>query len=157
MIQHINFQTHRSGHTLDLLISRGCDNVIDKVQPSTFLSSHCAVHFTFQTTKSCERFQRKQVSFRKIKSIDNDALRNALRESRIFGKIDQIPNDDINVNSTEDVNTSTNMYNSCLQNIIDDLAPLKTKTFCVRPRVPWIKTELLDAKRERRRLEKQWR
>ena len=45
--QHIDFPTHVSGNTLDLLITR----LIRGVQPDVYFSDHCSVLFLINTSK----------------------------------------------------------------------------------------------------------
>ena len=47
--------------------------------------------------------------------------------------------------------------NNTLKKILDDHAPVVTRTTINRPRVPWITEEIRASKRERRRAEKKWR
>jgi hypothetical protein len=48
-------------------------------------------------------------------------------------------------------------YNTTLADLLDNHAPLKTKTVTVRPQVAWYSEEVRVAKRERRRAERKWR
>ena len=48
-------------------------------------------------------------------------------------------------------------FSSTLRSILDIHAPIKTKTVVQRPHTPWINPEILQAKRERSRLERCWR
>ena len=48
-------------------------------------------------------------------------------------------------------------YNNTLKKILDDHAPVVTRTTINRPHVPWITEEIRASKRERRRAEKKWR
>ena len=67
--QHIDFPTHTSGNTLDLLISRTLNsNIIQDVHPGTYFSDHCLALFTINI--SVPQLSRKKVSFRKTKAID---------------------------------------------------------------------------------------
>ena len=62
--QHIDFPTHVSGNTLDLLITRSSDSrLIRDVQPDAYFSDHCSVLFSMNTSKP--QLSRKEVSFRK--------------------------------------------------------------------------------------------
>ena len=48
-------------------------------------------------------------------------------------------------------------FSSTLRSILDIHAPIKTKTVVQRPHTPWINPKILQAKRERSRLERCWR
>ena len=47
-------------------------------------------------------------------------------------------------------------YNKSLSELIDSHAPVIHRTIILRPHAPWYTDELRSAKRERRRLERQW-
>ena len=55
------------------------------------------------------------------------------------------------------VNELVNCYNKTLNSILDQYAPLKTKTVTKRPIVPWFNEQVKAAKRQRRKAEKKWR
>ena len=48
-------------------------------------------------------------------------------------------------------------YNTTLKNLLDRHAPEKTRTITLHPQQPWYTPEIADAKKRRRKLEKQWR
>ncbi|EDO26758.1 predicted protein, partial [Nematostella vectensis] len=78
--QHINFPTHISGNTLDLLISRTLDSsLIHDVRPGSYFSDHCIAFFAINV--SMPEFSRKKVSFRKVKAIDTTAFMSDLSAS----------------------------------------------------------------------------
>ena len=80
--QHIDFLTHISGNTLDLLISRTLNsNLIQDVRPGTYFSDHCLALFTINI--SVPQLSRKKVSFRKTKAIDITAFMEDLSASRL--------------------------------------------------------------------------
>ena len=56
-----------------------------------------------------------------------------------------------------DLNELVNCYNKTLNSILDQYAPLKTKTVTKRPIVPWFNEQVKAAKRQRRKAEKKWR
>jgi hypothetical protein len=56
-----------------------------------------------------------------------------------------------------DLNELVNCYNKTLNSILDQYAPLKTKTVTKRPIVPWFNEHVEAAKRQRRKAEKKWR
>ena len=70
--QHVDFSTHEDGHTLDLILSRGADNLISKVSQGLRLSDHSAIHFSVNIAKPHP--MRKKVSFRKLRQVDHSAL-----------------------------------------------------------------------------------
>ncbi len=79
--QHVFGPTHRSGHTLDLIITRS-DNVVLRGSPvvDSYVSDHWSLLF-----KVCIRRPAplvKQVSFRKIKTVDINAFKDVLHRYR---------------------------------------------------------------------------
>lgn len=71
--QHIDFPTHISGNTLDLLISRTLiSDLIQDVRPGSYFSDHCSALFTMNIL--LPQFSRRKAYFRKIKAIDITAF-----------------------------------------------------------------------------------
>ena len=67
--QHVEQYTHVQGHTLDLVISRRSDNIIeDSPSVDRFLSDHGTVLFSLKSTEPL--LLEKIISYRKIESID---------------------------------------------------------------------------------------
>ena len=80
--KHIDFPTHTSGNTLDLLISRTFySNLIQDVRPGTFFSDHCLALLTINV--SVLQLLRYKVSFRKTKAINITAFMEDLSASRL--------------------------------------------------------------------------
>ena len=142
--QHIDFPTHISGNTLDLLISRTLNfNLIQGVRPGTYFSDHSLALFTINI--SIPQLLRKKVSFRKTKAIDITAF---LEDLSASGLCQDPPSEPEKL---------VDCYNTTLAGLLDRHAPLKTKTVTVRPQVPWYSEEIREAKRARRRAERKWR
>ena len=142
--QHIDFPTHTSGNTLDLLISRTLNsNLIQDVWPGTYFSDHCLALFTINI--SVPQLSRKRVSIRKTKAIDITAFMKDLSASRLCQDPPSAPV------------KLVDCYNTTLAGLLDGHAPLKTKTVTVRPQVPWHSEGIRQAKRARRRTERKWR
>ena len=49
--QHVNYATHIGGHTIDLVISRMDDNIVDHLSVGSLLSDHFALHFNLNVGK----------------------------------------------------------------------------------------------------------
>ena len=56
-----------------------------------------------------------------------------------------------------DLNEIVYQYNSCLHNILDNHAPLKSRTITIRPYNPWYSPEIDEAKKLWKPLERKWR
>ena len=142
--QHVVGPTHVDGHTLDLIITRQSDNIIDNIPKiDCFLSDHAAILCSLRSDKPS--LSAKNVSYRLLKSIDMTAFDQDLA----YSKLCQSPPDDIN--------ELVECYNSTLKSVLDKHAPLKTKVIVELPHVPWFNEEIKDAKRKRRKAERKWR
>ncbi|CAB4021807.1 Hypothetical predicted protein, partial [Paramuricea clavata] len=142
--QHINFPTHTSGNTLDLLVTRTLDSdIIKEIQPDIYFSDHCSILFSINISKP--RLSRKKVTFRKTKAINTTTFVADLSATKLC----QHP--------PSELDKLVDCYNTTLTDLLDHHAPLKTKTVTVRPQVPWYSEEVRVAKRERRRAERKWR
>ena len=119
--QHVNTPTHTYGHTLDLIITREPDTLIQNLPTSDdFLSDHCTVLFELYVPKPSTTC--KQISYRKYGDIDVQALKN-------------------------DLDSLVACYNSTLSTLLDKHAPIITKTIAICPhRVPWFNNGLKEAK-----------
>ncbi len=142
--QHITGPTHRSGNTLDLLITRTSDNVLHG-QPSvdTMLSDHFTLLFKVQIHKPPPVLKR--VAYRPLKDIDLDAFRKDISESVLFTE------------SHSDLTELVHCYNECLSSVLDSHAPVIVKDIPVRPRQPWYNNTIRDEKKIRRKLERKWK
>ena len=143
MKQHVITSTHIAGHTLDLVMSRESDDIVDDCSASDFISDHNAVLLTLKCGRphAC----RQNIVYRKMKSIDASAFASDVHSS--FMGSDE----------NESIDTAVAQYNNILTNALNKHAPERTKSVVVRAAVPWMTSEILDAKRKRRHLEKLWR
>ena len=49
------------------------------------------------------------------------------------------------------------LYNNTLRLLLDRHAPIMSKKVLFRPKVPWINSDIIKAKRQRRKAERKWR
>ena len=74
--------THRSGHILDLIITRQCDSVLASARTiDYFLSDHCSILCDLKVEKPA--LPTKTVSYRKIKDTDRLTLRDEVAETKL--------------------------------------------------------------------------
>ena len=145
--QLIKVPTHVAGHTLDHVyvneqqISFTC-NVLEKQGE---LSDHLPTIFEVPYGES-ER-KTETISFRKLKDINIDNLRNELKG--VY--------ENLQFTETTNFETDYNLYRVASEKVIDKHAPVVTKKVSQNVAVPWADTEFKEARRERRRLEKKWR
>ena len=138
--QHVHEPTHRAGHTLDLVFTRDLDDIDHVKLVSSLPSDHSAVVAIVSLTRP--QNPKKEVSFRKFRSIDMDSLRNDIK--LIFHPLPEpiCPS------------KSADQYNSFLGTLIGRHAPLQVKTVTIRPKAPWFSEDVQEAKRRRRRAER---
>ena len=70
--QHVSSPTHRSGHTLDAIISRSGYGLVSNVHVGDLFSDHCLILCSLSHTKIPR--PRKTVSIRKWRTIDIPAF-----------------------------------------------------------------------------------
>ena len=143
LTQFVTDPTHISGNTLDFIITRSDDNIVDSTHAPHFFSDHAAVHCKMNLQKPA--LSRKVISYRKWKAIDKQKFTNDLLESDLFR------------NHEPDLDKLVKKYDSTLTRILDDHAPLKQRTVTIRPHNPWYSSEIDEAKKIRKRLERRWR
>ena len=142
--QHITGPTHRSGNTLDLLITRSTEDVLQgNPCVDAMLSDHCALLFKVQIKRPPPIL--KSVTFRKFKDIDLEAF------------LKDISNSDVIKSPPKDLGSLVRGYNECLFSVIDTHAPAVSKEVPIRPRQPWYNDTIKTEKQQRRRLERKWK
>ena len=142
--QHISEPTHVGGHTLDLVLTRSSDDIIQSVvvHPPD-LSDHSPISMTLPFHKPVAT--KKTITYRKIKDISLEDFINDIASSQLC----KSPPDDLD--------ELVDMYNSTLSGVLDKHAPVQTKQITVRETAKWYNDEIHTAKQERRRAEKRWR
>ena len=139
--QHVNFSTHTSGNTLDLLISRSSSNIIQSVDflvPA--LSDHYALLTAIQLPKK-PRMPRITKFIRRLKSIDLHSFKADLLRTDVF------------CSPSSDASMFADQLCSSLTNTLDKHAPLIKITVPTRKSNPWFTEEIRSAKRLRSHLE----
>ena len=142
--QLVTGPTHQRGHTLDLIITRETDSVVHGV-PSIgrFFSGHAVVTCWLNSIKP--PVPMKTVTYRKLQAVDIGELRRDLINSRLA---DRTP---------VDLDELVHAYDDTLASFTERHAPLRTRTFTNRPRMPWYNDDIKAAIRERRRAERKWK
>lgn len=126
--QHVNEKTHRAGHILDLVITRNDENIVQSV---TVQDSCISDHYTCELQFKKPRFERKTITFRKLKSVDINSFNyKDIEHSRLF------------LESPYDLTREVELYNSELLAILDNHAPLATQQVTIRPAAPWYTDEI---------------
>ena len=136
--QHVTSITHKAGHTLDLVITRDSEAVIDNVTVSDLLSDHALVLVRVKHPKSLPT--RITTITRKLRSLDATSL--AAEVSTLASKT-------FHTDASPD--SIAERYNSILAAALDKFAPCRTKIVTRRP------SPLHEAKCRRRQAERTWR
>ena len=139
LVQHVNGTTHKDGHTLDLVISRATDNLVQSCEVGSFVSDHNAIYITLNCCKPHPI--RRKISFRKIRSINTDAFMRDIESSELTGSL---PND---------VDVIVSRYNRILQELLDKHAPVQTGTIAQHTTQPWMDKTITEAKKKSRKAE----
>ena len=143
--QHVSDVTHRSGHTLDLVLTRTYESHVSSVVALDHgFPDHYPVFMHLSATKP--KLPTKVITYRRMKAVTSDNLIGAISRS-------EIPAASIE-SSSEDL---IELYNTQLQSIVDELAPLKTKSITIRPEAVWYNDSIQKAKQHRRQAERLWR
>ena len=128
--QHVPSCTHRAGHTLDLVITRDAECILNaiSVDDSSEISDHytvCAdLHFVEPN------WERKRICGRKLKAISLEHFRQDVVMSPLLSE------------SSNDLLTLLQLYNSELSSVLDKHAPLKSRMVTIRPAAPWFSEEI---------------
>jgi exonuclease III len=141
--QHVMEPTHRSGHTLDVVITRESGSIIQSLQVGDMISDHTLITCQVKHPKPIP--MQATVMTRKLRSICIEDFRQDVTKS--------LPVCD----DLSDVRTLVSDYNQVLESTLDKHAPLKTKTITLRPKQPWFTDKLYRAKCDKRLAEHQWR
>ncbi len=142
--QHISGPTHRSGNTLDLLITRTTDKVLyGNPCVDAMISDHCSLLFRVQVKKPAPILKR--ITYRKLKDIDVNAFEMDLSNSELVRS------------PPTELSALVRAYNDCLSTAMDLHAPAVTRDVPVRDRQPWYNDTIREEKRKRRKLERVWK
>ena len=141
LYQHVGFPTHKSGNTLDLILSDIQQTIsVITTAPGPYLSDHRAVIATLNSKRLNPTFSYRQVH--RIKDITQDQLTKEFRP-------DNVPLS----SKLEEIVPKLNIKLTCT---LDTLAPLRKQKISLRPKNPWYDMEMKSHKRQLRKMEKKW-
>jgi hypothetical protein len=144
LTQHVQHLTHRSGHTLDLVITCANEAPIDNIKViDSAISDHFSVMFTSDMMKS--KPLKREIVYRKVKDIVVQDFRTDLTASKLLTA------------PASDVTDHMLQYNSVLTELMDTHAPFKKRSVSLRTTVPLYNEEIKSAKKGRQKAEKKWR
>ena len=144
--QHIAEPTQIQGHTLDFLIPRSCDDVLNKANlVDRFISDHAFVYCALLQDRPAA-VTTKSIAYRMPKAVDVKSIRRDLSDSLLCS---DPPYMQVQLHSEDprDLDALVRRYNTTR----------KTKTVKVSPAVPWYNNEIKAAKRLRRKAQGTWR
>lgn len=143
--QHVNFPTHNSGHSLDLLVSRTTSNVIHNVT-RTFpaLSDHFAILASLAVPAK-DIPVRTTKTIRPLRSINSQQFSNDILSSSLY------------TSPATNLSDYATQFTTVLTNLLDKHAPAKTISCSSRPHQPFITPEIRAAKSKRSQLERIYR
>ena len=142
--QHVTRSTHRSSHTLDLVITRKDENIIaDCNVYDPCLSDHYFVICNLNLDRP--RAVRVEKTYRKLRSVDMEAFRSDLSSSKLF------------LSPADSVGELCDQYHSQLSQLVEACAPLRTRVLTSRPSAPWYSIEIASETSKRRKFGRCWR
>ena len=142
--QHVHEATHTHGHTLDLVITRIGDYILQETpKPDFCISDHFSIISKIVLPKP--PLIKKTIQYRRIKNVSITELKNDISSSDLLS------------NTYSNINEFAECFNTTLSRLLEVHAPLITKTIITRPCVPWFSDEIKEIKKRRRKAEKLWR
>ena len=142
--QHIKGPTHVKGHTLDIIISENKDDYLEvKNIKETDVSDHFLVDFYLKEDRgTCKT---KLLNYRPTKKLD---IEHFSREVTL--RLGSLP-------LSNDVQNKVANYNETLKQLVDEMAPIKSKKVKIAPNSPWFDEEYSNIRKLRRKAEKKFR
>ena len=140
--QHVAVPTHRSGHILDLVISRKVAEALkvnELVVMEQLISDHKVKCFQLNLQKPLN--ERKSVVSRRLRNFDFEAFNKMITSSGLLADISDLP-----------LELLVDRYDNVLRDTMDILTPVKSRTIVLRPNAPWYNEDIGNEKRKLRRL-----
>jgi hypothetical protein len=141
--QLITRPTHVSGNTIDLLITRDEDHLVQQCEVLSRLSDHHVIACTLNCTKPPPMMVT--VSARQYGKMDRTTFRDLLKDRCSEGPID-----------AKDPNVLVDMFEAACSSVLDQVCPVVHRKRVVKPRLPWYNDAVHQARRVRRKLERKW-
>ena len=133
----VNFGTHTSNHTSDLVLQSNSFKVNSKTLQGHFLLDHAFIHHTLKVEQ--DPSPTHTVNYHKMKNINKTNFKLDLAN--------------ISMDKTLDLHHLVEVYNQKLAEILDKHAPLKSKTLQITHIQPWFNDQIKMEILLRRRLE----
>ena len=147
LVQHVTQPTHKSNHTLDIVISRIDDTMLTSsvvALPNTF-SDHNTITFSIKGfTPRPTTHKRRGRDYRRIDLNNFQADLHSELSSCIAC-------------DGESVDTIVQKYSDSVFSTLDSHAPIVIRNRRSKTSQPWLDDSILDMRRKRRALERKWR
>ena len=141
LYQYVPFSTHKSGNTLDLILTKVANRLrVLCTHKGSFISDHALVISQLNVKQQTRAWQSETVHV--IKDITSEQWSKAFEEE--------------DLTLSDDFNEMVTGPNSTLRTVLDKLAPEKKVCKSLRSKHPWYTSDLKQHKRRVRKLEKKW-
>ena len=144
LITWVSFPTHRLDNILEPILTHKTSNTITGVKQGRLVSDHHQVLFNIINEQSTTG--KKVCSYRKLKVIDTDQFKEDINSA--------LSNTDL---ESLDPSSSSILYSNTLRKILNQHAPLKTKTVSDHSKLPWFSNDIAAAIQWRRKAERKWK
>ena len=141
---HILFPMHKPQNILDLVITHESTKIVSNFMQGEMISDHLAVLFDLHIPSRSR--QERIIKFRKVEEIDVNSFATDLQEAFI-----PLTSPDL-----DELSKLVDGYNQAEASVLDQHAPLKTKRVVYECYQPWYCSEIGDAVRNHRKLERIW-
>ena len=143
LVQHVDFPTHREGHTLDLVLTR---NSIPKITNLMSNNVHLSDHYIllFDVEAEILKHEDKVITYRDLKAIDNIHFSEEVKQK-------------LQVTTASSFGERISEYNKVMKELVDRFAPLKTKSIKIVSKAPWFDSEYVELRKRRRKAEKRYK
>ena len=139
----VDFPTHRSRNTLDLVIVRENQRIsVTNIGPGDYISDHCEVSCRLNILKPS--YTRVTKEFRSVKNLDIKKMGN---------DIDTLSEQIILSFDIEDLSIK---YQEGLDSLVEKFMPLKKSVVLIHHKYPWFSEEISHLKKALRSLERRW-
>ena len=138
LVNKVDKPTYRVSYTLDLIIHDADSNIIPKMKVNRLFSDHNIVLFDTATLSTTTT--PKAWAYRKYEDINPNAFTQDVWKSLL----DKTPGTSLN--------DKIKYYNTTLQAILDNHAPIKSQKCSSHSKVPWFNNDITEAIRHRRHL-----
>ena len=142
--QHVTIPTHKSGNTLDFIITKAESSLtLTAPRSEDFLSDHCFITSVLNFVKPT--LQKKEIEFRSIKKLDAEKFAKDTENLVML------------LNDIKDLQELSDSLDEGLRKILDKHAPVKRRSITVRDKVPWFDETASNLKSQKRASERRWR